>query len=56
MKPGSIVLAHDIHDSSVKVAPGIGKKLEAKGYTLVTVSQLLGKTKDGKVYKRRPPA
>lgn len=54
VRPGSIILAHDIHYSSVRAAPGIVKKLKAKGYTLVTVNDLLGKTKPGKVYKRKP--
>lgn len=38
---GSIVLMHDIHSQSVAAVPTIIKRLKAKGYKLVTVSQLL---------------
>lgn len=31
VRPGSIILAHDIHDSTVKAAPGIVDKLQAEG-------------------------
>ncbi|WP_110207326.1 polysaccharide deacetylase family protein [Nocardioides daejeonensis] len=47
---GSIILMHDIHRTSVDAVPGVVKALQAKGYTLVTVSQLLGKTKPGQKY------
>ncbi|WP_158615034.1 polysaccharide deacetylase family protein [Cellulomonas sp. PhB150] len=39
---GAIILMHDIHPSTVKAAPGIYRALQAKGYTLVTIPQLLG--------------
>lgn len=38
---GDIVLMHDIHKQSVAAVPTILKKLQAKGYRFVTVSQLL---------------
>jgi len=38
---GDIVLMHDIHPQSVAAVPTIIKRLKAKGYKLVTVSQLL---------------
>ncbi|NLR33108.1 polysaccharide deacetylase family protein [Levilactobacillus tujiorum] len=38
---GDIILMHDIHAQSVAAAPTIIKRLKAKGYKLVTVSQLL---------------
>jgi len=38
---GDIVLMHDIHAQSVAAVPTIIKRLKAKGYKLVTVSQLL---------------
>lgn len=38
---GDIILMHDIHAQSVAAAPTIIKRLQAKGYKLVTVSQLL---------------
>lgn len=55
---GSIILLHDIHATSVAAVPGILKGLQKKGYTFVTVSHLLGKTKPGRVYSHAsaPPA
>lgn len=41
-KPGDIVLMHDIHGSTAKAVPQIVKNLQAKGYTLVTLSTLVG--------------
>lgn len=53
-KAGSIVLMHDIHSPTVDAVPTIIKKLRAKGFTLVTVSDLLGaKAKPGAVLNRR---
>ncbi|MGX1750741.1 polysaccharide deacetylase family protein [Glutamicibacter protophormiae] len=40
VKPGSIILMHDIHESSVEAVPDLVAKLTAQGYTLVTVDQL----------------
>ncbi|WP_176451768.1 polysaccharide deacetylase family protein [Enemella dayhoffiae] len=51
--PGAIVLMHDIHPSTVNAVPGIITDLKGQGYTLVTVSQLLGGTSPGKVYTTR---
>ena len=42
VEPGSIVLLHDIKQSTVEVVPTIIDELRARGYRLVTVSQLLG--------------
>lgn len=42
VRPGSIVLMHDIHPTTVEAVPGIIDALRARGYTLVTVPQLLG--------------
>ncbi|MDP4507075.1 polysaccharide deacetylase family protein [Nonomuraea turcica] len=42
VRPGSIVLFHDIHPTTVRAMPGILKTLSARGYTFVTVSQLFG--------------
>ena len=39
---GAIVLLHDIHPTTVQAVPGIVDALQAAGYTLVTVPQLLG--------------
>lgn len=49
-KPGAIVLLHDIHADTVDAVPRLIKKLRKQGYTLVTVSELLGDTKPGKRY------
>lgn len=51
---GSIILLHDIHPTSVRAVPGIIDALRAKGYTFVTVSQLLGRTKPGHKYFAGP--
>ena len=39
---GSILLLHDIHAGSVDAVPAVVDGLIAKGYTFVTVSQLVG--------------
>lgn len=49
---GSIVLLHDIHPTSVDAVPAVVKELRAHGFTLVTVSELLGPTKPGRRYFR----
>ncbi len=41
-KPGAIILMHDIHPTTVQAVPRIIDALQALGYTLVTVPQLLG--------------
>ncbi|MFJ6415276.1 polysaccharide deacetylase family protein [Paeniglutamicibacter sp. NPDC091659] len=55
-RPGSIVLMHDIHSSTVEAVPAILKGLRAKGYHFVTVSELLAPSnpRDGAVYGRGP--
>ena len=40
-KPGSIILAHDIHRTTVSAMPGVLDELLAKGYRFVTVSELM---------------
>jgi len=40
-KPGSIILAHDIHAPTIEAMPGTFDQLEAKGFKFVTVSELL---------------
>jgi peptidoglycan/xylan/chitin deacetylase (PgdA/CDA1 family) len=40
-RPGSIVLAHDIHPGTIEAMPAILDQLEAKGFKFVTVSELL---------------
>lgn len=52
--PGSIVLMHDIHSSTIAAVPKVLEGLRAKGYTFVTVSELLGPVglKAGESYTR----
>ncbi|MBB5432005.1 polysaccharide deacetylase family protein [Nocardiopsis composta] len=49
-EPGAIILMHDIHDTTVDAVPEILKRLDEKGFTMVTVSQLLGETEPGEKY------
>ncbi|MER6912353.1 polysaccharide deacetylase family protein [Streptomyces sp. NPDC000594] len=48
-----IILLHDIYDGTVPAVPGIVAELKERGYTFVTVSQLLApaKAEPGKVYR-----
>ncbi len=52
-RAGSIILMHDIHPSTAAAVPGIITQLRAKGFVLVTVSELLGGTAPGTAYMRR---
>lgn len=49
-RPGSIILMHDIHPTTVDAAPAVIRGLRKRGFTLVTVSQLLGNPRPGVVY------
>lgn len=51
-KPGAIVLMHDIHKPTVAAVPAIVDYLRSKGYTLVTVDDLLASEhpKSGQVF------
>ncbi len=40
-RPGSIILAHDIHPPTIEAMPATFDQLEAKGFKFVTVSELL---------------
>ncbi|MGV9778928.1 polysaccharide deacetylase family protein [Streptosporangium sp. NPDC003464] len=40
--PGSVVLMHDIHPTTIEAAPHVLDQLAARGYTFVTVSELYG--------------
>lgn len=42
VKPGHIVLLHDIHPTTVKAVPKIVDELAERGYVFVTVSELFG--------------
>ncbi len=48
--PGSIVLMHDIHKSTLEAMPKILTDLGARGYHFVTVSQLVGDPEPGIAY------
>lgn len=39
--PGSIILSHDIHETTAQALPTVLSNLQNEGYTFVTVSQLL---------------
>ncbi|MER7070553.1 polysaccharide deacetylase family protein [Terrabacter sp. NPDC000476] len=50
-KRGAIILMHDIHPTTVQAVPGIIDSLRARGYTLVTVPELLaGELRPGGAY------
>lgn len=51
-KPGSIVLLHDIQKITVDALPLILESLSAKGYTFVTIDELLHLEKNKVYYKR----
>jgi peptidoglycan/xylan/chitin deacetylase (PgdA/CDA1 family) len=54
VRPGSIVLLHDIHPTTVAAVPRILSALKKKGYHFVTVSELYrGKLKPGRTYNGR---
>lgn len=48
--PGSIVLMHDIHESTVAAMPSILKDLKSRDYHFVTVTELVGDPKPGTLY------
>lgn len=52
-KAGSIILMHDIHPSTAAAVPGLINQLRAKGFVLVTVSELLGAPVAGRTYTQR---
>ncbi|GAA0941223.1 polysaccharide deacetylase family protein [Actinocorallia libanotica] len=48
---GAIILMHDSRPTTVAAVPAVLRAARAKGYALVTVSELLGSTSPGKVYR-----
>ncbi|GAA3674761.1 hypothetical protein GCM10022224_043780 [Nonomuraea antimicrobica] len=42
VRPGSIILFHDIHPSTVRAIPRVLRTLSKRGYTFVTVTRLFG--------------
>ncbi len=55
-KPGGILLAHDIHASTIAAMPRTLDALTAKGFKFVTVSELLAKDGPVEVVKKEIPA
>lgn len=54
LKSGGIILAHDIHQSTVKVIPEVIYELKKQGFTFVTVSNILRQPlKPGVSYSHR---
>lgn len=54
VRPGAIVLLHDIHPTTRAAVPRIIRSLQARGYVLVTVPELFnGHLKAGRTYFRR---
>lgn len=47
---GAIILMHDIHPTTIAASHKIIRELDAQGYTMVTVSQLLGDAEPGERY------
>lgn len=52
-RAGSIVLQHDIHINSVNAVPGIIDDLHARGFTFVTVQELVPTMRPGDLVYRR---
>lgn len=52
MRRGAVVLMHDIHSTSISAVPRILSELAGKGFSFVTVSELLAgrKIKPGRLY------
>ncbi|WP_176611344.1 polysaccharide deacetylase family protein [Actinomadura sp. WMMB 499] len=53
VRPGGVVLMHDIHGSSVDAVPDIIERLRDDGYEFVTVSELFGRLSPGEEYVER---
>ena len=56
VRPGSIVLSHDIHKGTVEAEPDIIDKLKAKGYKFVTVSELIAMNEPEAPHTPKPDA
>ncbi|MEV4017456.1 polysaccharide deacetylase family protein [Nonomuraea angiospora] len=55
VRPGSVILFHDIHPTTVRAIPRVLRKLAARGYRFVTVSQLFGGHPPRLVFNAAPP-
>lgn len=55
-RPGSILLAHDIHEGTINAMESMIKSLQAQGYRFVTVSQLIAAGQSSAQQASVPPA
>lgn len=59
VEDGSVILLHDIYHASVDTALAVADELTARGYTLVTVEELMAlrgiAPEAGQVYRKFPP-
>lgn len=55
-RPGSILLAHDIHEGTINAMESMIKSLQAQGYRFVTVSQLIAAGQSSARQASVPPA
>lgn len=55
-KPGSIILVHDIHPTTIEALEGIVTGLKARGFQLVTVSELIALAQQEKAAPAEPQA
>lgn len=52
-RPGRIILSHDLYPTTRKAIRPIIQKLRAKGYVFVSLDDLLGPVRPGRVYRQR---
>lgn len=52
-RPGSIVLMHETHATTIEAVPEVIDALRARGYTFVTIADLLPNARAGSVYYSR---
>ncbi|MFI7228072.1 polysaccharide deacetylase family protein [Nonomuraea angiospora] len=55
VRPGSVILFHDIHPTTVRAIPRVLRKLAGRGYRFVTVSELFGGRPPRLVFNAAPP-
>ncbi|MEU6785524.1 polysaccharide deacetylase family protein [Nonomuraea angiospora] len=55
VRPGSVILFHDIHPTTVRAIPRVLRKLTERGYRFVTVSELFGGHPPRLVFNAAPP-
>ncbi len=54
VRDGSIILMHDIYESTYDATCEVLKRLNAEGYQVVSVSELLGDPQPGTTYRQAP--